>query len=134
MSLDPEGRTELHHAAGAGDVVAIAAWLAGGSDPSAPDRAGWTLLHFAAAAVAVKAAAALLDAGADIEAEDAHGNSPLWRAVFASQGDGGVVQLLRQRGADTRHANRFGQTPVSLARMIANYDVRRFSKTCSSYS
>jgi hypothetical protein len=37
-----------------------------------------------------------------------------------------LIELLRQRGADPLRANDSGQTPLGLARMIANYDVGRF--------
>ena len=37
-----------------------------------------------------------------------------------------MITLLRERGADPRLANKSGQTPVGLARLIGNYDVARF--------
>ena len=54
------------------------------------------------------------------------GNSALFIAVFNSLGRGDMIALLRERGADPRLANNSGQTPVGLARLIANYDVARF--------
>src|SRR5438309_11499733 len=42
---------------------------------------------------------------------DAHGNTPLWTAVFNSRGDGDVIRLLRSHGADSRHVNAAGRTP-----------------------
>jgi hypothetical protein len=47
-------------------------------------------------------------------------------AVFSSKGDGELIRLLRSNGADPMHRNRAGQTPVGVARLIANYDVARF--------
>jgi hypothetical protein len=47
-------------------------------------------------------------------------------AVFNSRGDGDLIMLLRDRGADPFHANERGKTPVGLARLIANHDVARF--------
>jgi len=55
-----------------------------------------------------------------------HGNTPLCLAVFSSKGDGELIRLLRSKGADPFHRNRAGQTPVALARQIANYDIARF--------
>jgi hypothetical protein len=46
--------------------------------------------------------------------------------VFNSRGRGELIALLRQRGADASSTNKFGVSPVSLARTIANYDVARF--------
>jgi len=36
------------------------------------------------------------------------------------------IELLRERGADPQRENLSGQTPVGIARLIANYDVARF--------
>jgi hypothetical protein len=47
-------------------------------------------------------------------------------AVFESRGRGDVIELLRANGADPRKGNAHGQTPVGLARLIANFDVARF--------
>ena len=54
------------------------------------------------------------------------GNTPLFTAVFNYRGDASVIELLRDRGADPLRKNESGQTPVGLARLIANYDVGRF--------
>ncbi|WP_263972339.1 hypothetical protein [Spongiactinospora rosea] len=37
-----------------------------------------------------------------------------------------MIELLRRWGADPFKANSSGQTPLGLARLIANYDVARF--------
>ena len=59
-----------------------------------------TPLHFAAQQHHVEVAQALLGAGAVVDATDKHGNTPLWKAVFASQGRGELIALLREAGAD----------------------------------
>lgn len=53
------------------------------------------------------------------------GNTPLFVAVFNSKGRGDLISLLRERGADPLKANKSGQTPAGLARLIGNYDVAR---------
>jgi hypothetical protein len=69
----------------------------------------------------------LVEAGAQIDAKDAHGNTPLSTAVFnCRDGDGALITLLRSRGADPYAANNHGQTPLGLARLIANYHVARW--------
>ena len=68
----------------------------------------------------------LLDGGAAVDQPNAFGNTPLLVAVFNSRGEGDLIRLLRERGADPLIANTSGQTPVGLARLIGNYDVAQF--------
>lgn len=124
--LDVAGRTPLHYAALENNLVLVRELLEHGADPNSADAEGFTPLHFASQEGALEAAQALLDNGAVVDAVNVHGNSPLWVAVFNSRGEGGLIKLLRGRGADPFRANRAGQTPVGLARLIANYDVARF--------
>jgi uncharacterized protein len=83
-------------------------------------------LHFAAQSNAVDVAGILLDAGAPVDPMDSNGNTPLLKAVFNSRGDGNLIKLLRARGADPYAKNKHGNSPLKLARTIANYDVRQF--------
>jgi uncharacterized protein len=126
VGVDRLGRTPLHYAALDGDVGLIRQLLASGSNPDAADDNGWTPLHFAAQNNAAVAIAALLTAGAAVDARDAHGNTPLSTAVFNSRGSGEVIKLLRSHGADPYVRNLHGVSPLSLARTIANFDVRQF--------
>jgi uncharacterized protein len=68
----------------------------------------------------------LLDAGALVDPRDSYGNTPLFRAVFNSSGNGDVIKLLRGAGADPYAKNASGISPLKLARTISNYDVRQF--------
>ena len=124
--VDRAGRTPLHYAAMEADDTAVRALLAAGESPNVQDRQGFTPLHLAALEHAASAAVALLDAGAHVDVENAIGNTPLFVAVFNSRGRGELVELLLARGADPQRVNHSGQTPVGLARLIANYDVARF--------
>jgi ankyrin repeat protein len=123
--MDAGGQTELHDAALTNDVRAADARLAAGDDPNASDLEGFTPLHFAAQEGAVEVARLLLGHGADVDCTNAYGNTPLFTAVFNSRGDGSVIELLRARGADPLRENLSCQTPVGLARLIANSDVAR---------
>ncbi len=67
----------------------------------------------------------LLRAGARVDLPDGNGNTPLWRAVFASEGRGELIRLLRDAGADPFRPNLHGRTPLGLARLIGNYDVEQ---------
>ena len=57
-----------------------------------------TPLHFAGQQHHVDVVRLLLDAGAPVDATDEHGNTPLFKAVFASRGRGDLTaRLLRRR-------------------------------------
>ena len=124
--MKPSERSRLHLAALDNDVTAIERLLAQGDLPDIQDRQGFTPLHFAAQQYSLEAATALLSGGANVDVENSFGNTPLFVAVFNSNGRGELIQLLRTNGADPLHANASGQTPVGLARLIANYDVAQF--------
>jgi uncharacterized protein len=126
MGVDRAGRSELHYAASANDIIEVLARLAAGDDKDLADRRGYTPLHFAAQEWSIEAADALLDAGASIDAVDQHGNTPLATATFNSKGRGELIEILRRRGADPGHLNKAGQSPLGLARLIANYDVEQW--------
>jgi ankyrin repeat protein len=108
------------------DVAGAESRLAAGDDANGRDEQGFTPLHFAAQEGAAAVAQLLLDQGAEVDAVNSFGNTPLFTAVFNYRGDGSVIELLRERGADPQRENGSGQSPVSLARLIANYDVARF--------
>lgn len=123
---DAQGRTPLHYAALAKDADECEARLTAGHDPDSRDSKGFTPLHFAAQEGAVDVARVLLGHGASVDATNDFGNTPLFTAVFNSRGDGSVIALLREHGADPHKANNSGQTPAGLASLIANYDVAQF--------
>jgi ankyrin repeat protein len=123
---DRAGRTDLHYAALEDDSARAQALIAAGADLNVQDRGGFTPLHFAAQQYSVTVARLLLESGAKVDSVNRYGNTPLWTAVFDSKGRGGVIELLRGAGADPKHFNRAGQTPVGLARLIGNLDVAQF--------
>lgn len=124
--VDAYGRTPLHYAAADSKASDVADLLAAGADPNAQDDNGWSALHFAAQAVSAECAQALLQAGASVSLRDSFGNTALLRAVFSSRGNGSVIRVLREAGADPHASNNHGVSPVSLARTIANHDVAQF--------
>jgi ankyrin repeat protein len=123
---DQGGRTPCHYSALAGDALLLREQIAEGIPFDAPDKHGFRPLHLAAQQRQLAAAQVLLDAGAEVDSQNAFGNTPLSVAVFNSRGDGDLIRLLRERGADPLVANASGQTPVGLARLIANYPVADF--------
>jgi ankyrin repeat protein len=124
--VDVYGRTPLHHAASDDDGRRAEDLLRAGADPNAQDDNGWSALHFAAQSRSVSCARALLVAGAGVDLPDGNGNTALSTAIFSSRGDGELILLLREAGANPRAANKYGVSPVSLARSVANYDLARF--------
>jgi ankyrin repeat protein len=124
--MDRYGRTPLHYAAADGNEVEVRQLLSSGANPNDQDDNGWAPLHFAAQAVSGGVTKVLLEAGADTELEDSFGNTPLWRAAMNSKGDGTVIVLLRQAGANPYANNKSGSSPVAVARTIANFDVSQF--------
>ena len=124
--VDRIGRTPLHYAAADGAVPEVTRLIESGADPSAQDDNGWSPLHFATQASSEAITRILINAGANVDLRDSHGNTPLWRAVFSSAGDGAVIKLLRDAGADPHAENTSGVTPLALARTIANFDVAQF--------
>lgn len=125
MAYD-RGYQPLHDAAAANDVDALRRLLRQGADLDCATRSGFTPLHLAAQEGATAACEALLAAGARVDPVNSYGNTPLWTAVFNSRGNGDVIDVLRTHGADPWHRNKAGATPVTLARMIANYDVAQY--------
>ncbi len=124
--VDEYGRTPLHHAAANGQPDVVTRLLSEGADVNAQDDNGWSPLHFAAQARSESVANRLLSAGAQTELKDSYGNTALWRAVFESKGDGSVIRVLLEAGANPNTANNSKITPAMLARNSANYDVSRF--------
>lgn len=125
-TVDDLNRRLLHVAAGDARPDRVAELLALGADPNAPDANGWTPLHFAAQARSRECLAFLLSGGADPTLQDSDGNTALWRAVYWSGGEGSLIAMLREAGADPFAANKHGVSPVALARTIDNHDVAQF--------
>jgi len=91
---DPEG---LRRAAAAGDLKALAAQLASGTDIDARDAQGRTALLLATLSGQRSAVAELLARGADPSAADARGVTPLQTAVAADERE--IAAMLRRYGA-----------------------------------
>lgn len=92
------------------------------------DEQGFSLLHYCAQEFELQMAQILILAGADVNIKDHYGNTPLFKAVFNSQGKGEMITLLINAGADVNMKNNSGVSPKELAEKIANYDVKQFIK------
>ena len=90
-----------------------------GADVNAREDQGWTPLHFAAKDSGnLEIVRALLDAGAEVDAENADGEPPLSLAAGSGWSDPRTITLLRERGADPYHKDRYGFSPVSSVRRL----------------
>ncbi|SES42973.1 ankyrin repeat domain-containing protein [Actinokineospora terrae] len=119
-------RTALHQVARSGTAAEATALIASGEDPGSPDHNGFTPLHLAAQFGNLAVAEILLRSGAPVDPQNTHSNTPLFTAVFTSQGHGDMINLLRAHGANPTLPNAAGQTPLGLARLIANHNVHQF--------
>lgn len=134
FAVDRLGRGPLHLAVLGGDVAEVERLLSLGADPNAADANGFTPLHYAAQQGELDATRLLLHGGASVDARNSHGNTPLFVAVFNSRGRGDIIESLRDGGADPGAVNNYDQSPVGLARLIANYDVRQYFSDLDSTS
>ena len=124
-NVDRYGRTALHYAAADNNSVDALELISRRIDVNARDQNDWTALHFAAQSNSFEVARLLVEAGAEVDPVDSLGNTPLSTAVFNYRGNGELIMFLREKNADPYVENRHGQSPLALARLIANYDVAK---------
>lgn len=114
----------LHHAAEAGDLVAIAEALAAGAPIDGRDDRGRTALLAATQSSHASAVRALLEAGADVDLQDDRRDNP-----FLHAGAEGLLEVLRlvvDAGADPTLTNRYGGVALIPASERGHVDVVRF--------
>lgn len=125
-AVDKSGRTLLHTAVISQSRPIVEFLILKRALLDIHDSLGWVALHYAAQQYDIEIAAILINAGAHIDAIDNYGNSVLWRAVFESKGRGEIIKLLLANGANPNLENAKGNSPLKLANIIANYDVKQF--------
>ena len=108
-----EQETELHGAAGRGDVAAFAGCVGCPEWNNAEDADGWTPLYHAARNGRAETVKALWLLGANKETTDDDGFTPL--LVVAMEGHDSVVRLLASLGADVNAPRGTGDTPLWVA-------------------
>jgi len=125
-SKDKEGRTLLMESVLRGSDAMVALLVERGINSNTQDNAGFSALHFAAQEYRVIAAEVLIRAGAKLELRDSFGNTPLWSAVVNSRGRGEMIKLLLKHGANPNSKNNHGKSPLDMANIVANFDLKQF--------
>lgn len=123
---DRDKRTPLINAAADNKIEMVKLLLQSGADINAQDYIGYTALHFAAQNNYLELAKLLIENNAEIDRQDINGNTPLSSAVFYSEGEGDMINLLLEHGADRNQDNNHGISPLKLARTIGNHNLLQF--------
>lgn len=121
--VDKDGRTALMHATISNSVDIVRGLIMKGASIDMQDKNGYSAIHFAAQAYALPMVDILLSNGARVDVQDSHGNTPLGKALFASRGRGDVVRRLIGSGANINCKNKYGVSPLDLAKLCANYNL-----------
>ena len=79
---------------------------------------GLNLLHFACEYNNIELAKELLERKINIEEKNIYGNTPLWTAVFNSNGKHEMVDLLLSYNANPNSINNANNTPLKFATTI----------------
>jgi cytohesin len=111
--------TDLHFAAQAGDVEAIARLAAGGADVNSRDEHGSTPLKYASAEPFLAAVRKLIELGADVNRGDDSGFTPLHCAAahgFHAEAVAVVEALLAGGAGVNARSREFGFVPLHEAR------------------
>ena len=104
-------------------------WLiSNGANVNHKDKNGYSALHFTGQERNFDSAKILIEHGADVELSDNHGNTPIWTAIFNSQGDYSLVKLLISKGANLDMENKHNMTPRQLAEQIAGFDLNTLNE------
>jgi len=111
-------RSELHFAVLDRNFERVKELVRQGMNLNLGDRDGWTPLHAAAQNNEDGDRSFSSRFGCNVDPRDSCGNTPLFRAVFNSRGDGELIELLRERGADAEPKNKSGASPVGLPDLL----------------
>lgn len=124
---DADGRTPLHHAAGAGQREVVEFLLDAGAQINLQDTHGLTALGHAVAAADGQLIALLLERGAVAGLPDVLGNAPLHALVRAGAAATilPICALLVQADADLNATDARGDTPLHIAIDTGKLDVAR---------
>ena len=114
-SGEPTGESTLMRAAQQGNLAAVDAELAAGSDVNLQDRRGRTALAYAIANGHEEIVKVLLKHGASIELADETGATPLMQAI--PKGNLAILKLLLDKGANVHARTSSSKMPPQSLRM-----------------
>lgn len=107
------------------DIKKVKALISQNADINEQDKEnGFSALHYCAQFRLKDIAKLLIDNNAKIDIKDNDGNTPLFKAVYFSQGDTKIIKMLLAAGANPNSKNKAGVSPRQLAKTIASFDVR----------
>lgn len=116
--MNEEEQILLHEAAASDNDGCAREIVNRGADLNAIDANGMTPLHYSAANGSTRVAEILVGSGASLSVSDKFGNEPLWTAVFNARGNYEIVSLFVRNGANPKHENKAGRSPVDFAKQI----------------
>ncbi|MBB4853396.1 ankyrin repeat protein [Mycobacteroides chelonae] len=121
---DPSEREEARKRSADYKLTNAEHLIASGAEVDATDDQNWTPLHFAARTDSPEVVKLLLDSGADINAINGRGETPITIAAGSTTAsNAGVLELLRERGADPFLKGEGGVSAIDFAKMIGDEKV-----------
>jgi ankyrin repeat protein len=121
-ALDGYQRTSLIWASFYNNTELLKWLIDNGADINHQERNGFSALHFAGKEQHYYTAAILIENKADLEIKDSKGNTPLMDAIFNSNGDYKIVDLLIVSGANLDNVNNHEMTPKLLDESLAGFN------------
>jgi ankyrin repeat protein len=120
---DGYSRTALVSATAAGQPNAVSWLIENRADVNHQDRNGYCALHFAGQEKQLECAELLIQHGAQLGLSDIYDNTPLWTAIFNSNGDHRLVDLYIRSGANLDHLNNYQKSPRELMGAIGGFQL-----------
>nr|XP_040056696.1 ankyrin repeat domain-containing protein 50 isoform X2 [Gasterosteus aculeatus aculeatus]XP_040056697.1 ankyrin repeat domain-containing protein 50 isoform X2 [Gasterosteus aculeatus aculeatus] len=123
-SRDSEGRTALHVASWQGCLEMVDLLLKNGANPNAQDTEGRPPIHSVAWTGHVEVGHRLLETIGVVIDLPCHQRATAL-GISAQVGHANIVALLLERGANPNHMDKYGRSPVKVARKHGHFNIVR---------
>ncbi|KAM8856266.1 uncharacterized protein ankrd50l isoform 2-T4 [Spinachia spinachia] len=123
-SRDSEGRTALHVASWQGCVEMVNLLLKNGANPNAQDTEGRPPIHSVAWTGHVEVGHRLLETIGVVIDLPCHQRATAL-SISAQVGNANIVAMLLERGANPNHMDKYGRSPVKVARKHGHFNIVR---------